>query len=550
MPMPQTATTVSQYLLDSLYKNGVRHIFGVPGDFVLSFDKRIENHQIKFINATRESTAGYMADAYARLNGLGVACITYGVGINISNPLAQAFVESSPLIVISGAASTKEFFPGIKLHHLLDPSSEGAGDYTQLNLFKLITAGQVVLNDPKEAKRQIDELLTLCLEKQKPVYIEIPKDMVDAPLPHEIATATRTVPTSSDALKEVLQEVTHFLKTCKRPVIWVGHEIQRYRLATPLLQFAERFNIPIVTSLLGKGAISERHRLFAGVYQGKMSEPSVAALMEKCDCVFKLGLLLTDVDTGFFTAKLDYPQQVNARAETLEIAHRKYKISLSTFVHQLATLQSTLHFENQFTRDTKMPFKANPKAKIKSERVFECIQHYLQPDQIIIADIGDSLFGSTNLIVEQDGYLACAHYGSMGFATPGSIGAQIARPTSRVIAIVGDGAFQMTAMELSTAVRYHVDPIIILLNNHGYGTERPLLEGSYNDIQDWDYTKIPEVLKGGQAVRTTTEDEFEDAFKSFLHQRGSFSLIEVELEKTDFSDGLKRFAKLASKKQN
>jgi methylmalonyl-CoA mutase cobalamin-binding subunit len=104
----QKQKTIGQYLLDRLNELGVEHIFGVPGDYVLKFDKLIEKSKIQFINATSEMTAGYMADAYARTRGLGAACITYGVGITIANALAQAYVESSPLVVISGTVGTNE----------------------------------------------------------------------------------------------------------------------------------------------------------------------------------------------------------------------------------------------------------------------------------------------------------------------------------------------------------------------------------------------------------------------------------------------------------
>ena len=104
----------------------------------------------------------------------------------------------------------------------------------------------------------------------------------------------------------------------------------------------------------------------------------------------------------------------------------------------------------------------------------------------------------------------------------------------------------MTAMELSTAVRYHLDPVIIVLNNHGYGTERPLLEGSFNDIQNWNYAKIPEVIGGGIGFRCTTEGEFDQALRQALGTRGQLSIIEVELDKCDFSPAMQRFIKLVS----
>lgn len=549
---PTTATSIGKYLLDSLQKRGVDHIFGIPGDYVLRFDKLIEQHTIKFINATRENTAGYMADAYARLRGLGVACITYGVGINIANAITQAYVENSPLVIISGSAGTNDFLNNIKLHHLFNTPTSDLKDTTQLAIFKHITVGQTVLDNPHTAAEQIDSILDLCLLTQKPVYIEIPRDMVDISitLPPNKQPTTQSQ-SDAKALHEAILELEQILKKCRKPVIWLGHEIQRFNLSEYVLRFAEKYRIPIVSSLLGKTAISEYHPLFVGVYQGEISRPAVTQFVESCDCVFMLGLLLTDVDTGIFTAKLDFESKVVAYTGGVEIGHHHYKKVLFTdFIKTLAEKDLNIRFRNEYPASIDRaipPFKPEAKTSTTSRRVFECIQHHLKREHIIFADIGDSLFGSADLILDQDSYLACAYFGSLGFATPGCIGAQIAEPQKRVIAIVGDGAFQMTSMELSTAVRYHIDPIVIVLNNHGYGTERPLLEGTYNDIQNWNYTDIPKVLEGGIGIKAKTEEEFDRALKEALSKRGSFYLIEVELEKTDFSPAMIRFTSLASK---
>src|SRR5688572_11751355 len=127
--------TVGEYLLDRLLSFGVEHLFGIPGDYNLKFVKQIENHQIRFINTTRENTAGYMADAYGRKKGLGACLITYGVGINIVNAASQAFAESSPLVIISGAPGKGELEKSVYLHHLINPQEEERREYTQENIF-------------------------------------------------------------------------------------------------------------------------------------------------------------------------------------------------------------------------------------------------------------------------------------------------------------------------------------------------------------------------------------------------------------------------------
>lgn len=544
--MPQK--TIGLYLLDRLHQHGVQHIFGVPGDYVLRFDKLIEEHVIQYINATRENTAGCMADAYARIRGLGVACITYGVGINIANAVAQAYVESSPVVIISGALGTQDLTKeSYHYHHLIHQSLKGYFDTTQLEIFKQITIDQALLHQADTAASEIDRVLESCLTHKKPVYIELPRNLVNTPIPKHTPHHIMEPSSNLETLHEAIEEVADLLQNARHPLLWIGHEIQRFGLASSVLHFAEKYNIPIVTSLLGKTAVSEHHPLFIGVYQGEMSRPEVSAYVNRCDCVLQLGVLLSDMDTGMFSAKLDQETRIVADCQSVKIRHHSYDdIAFPEFVQALAQLKLKVRFPTNFPAyitNKNKPFVPKQK-KITSDRFFQCLQKHLRPEHIVVADIGDSLFGSINLMLEQDSYVACAYFGSLGFATPGAVGAQIAAPQRRVIAIVGDGAFQMTSMELSTAVRYHLDPIIIVLNNHGYGTERPLLEGTYNDIVDWRYTEIPRVLGGGTGIRVTTEEECENALTTALETRGEFTLIEIVLDKTDFSPTMQRFLKL------
>lgn len=550
---PKKAATVGVYLLDRLHELGVEHIFGLPGDYILRFDKLIEEHPIQFINSTRENTAGYMADAYARLHGLGVACITYGVGINITNAISQAYMESSPVVLISGAAGPGELEKCPHLHHLLNKASTSHPGTTQLEIFKHITVDQAVLNDPQTAPQQIDRVLDGCICYKKPVYIELPRDQVDARIPAHQHQVLKHPHSDPETLQEAMSEVANILKKCERPVIWVGHEVQRFGLTPQLLKFAEKYRIPIVSTLLGKTTISERHPLFAGVYQGGMSREEIQEFVETCDCALLIGVILNDVDTGMFTSKLEQEQKIIANTETINISHHHYhEIFFPEFLHALSNLDLNVRYRIDYPatvdRDigTFIPQKGK---KITAARTFDCIQNHLKPDHIVVSDIGDCLFGSSDFILEQNCYISNAYFSSLGFGTPGAIGAQIASPKKRVIGIVGDGAFQMTSMELATAVRYNLNPVIIVLNNHGYGTERPLLEGEYNDILDWNYTDIPKVLGGGKGVKVKTEDELDKALTQALGKRETFTIIEVELGKTDFSPALHRFCELVKNKK-
>ena len=136
----------------------------------------------------------------------------------------------------------------------------------------------------------------------------------------------------------------------------------------------------------------------------------------------------------------------------------------------------------------------------------------------------------------------------MGFAVPACIGAQLANPKLRPIVIVGDGAFQMTGMEISSAVRYKLNPIVIVLNNGGYGTERRLLDGPFNDLQPWQYGSIPEIVGGGRGFVINTEDEFDKALEAANEYLEGFSILDVRLDPNDGSAALQRLTDVLGKR--
>ena len=173
-----------------------------------------------------------------------------------------------------------------------------------------------------------------------------------------------------------------------------------------------------------------------------------------------------------------------------------------------------------------------------SARLFSRLNQLLaeSTDMTVIADIGDSLFGAADLEMHRHTeFLSPAYYTSMGFGVPAAVGASMANPKSRILVIVGDGAFQMTGMECSTIARHGLNPIVVVLNNHGYTTERFLLEGPFNDIQNWAYHQVPAVVGAGLGLEVKTVGELDAALKSAQANTESFSLINVHLDPYDRS---------------
>ena len=168
--------------------------------------------------------------------------------------------------------------------------------------------------------------------------------------------------------------------------------------------------------------------------------------------------------------------------------------------------------------------------------------------QTVIADPGDALFGAITLDTEESGFLACGYYASLGFATPAALGAGLARPDRRPVVIVGDGAFQMTGTEVAATARWGVHPVVIVLNNDGYGTERPMLEGGFNDIPALQYAALPQYLGFGVGVRADTEDGFDAALADALADPSQLRLVEAVIPRHDVSPVLKRLTDALGKR--
>src|SRR5437763_15066013 len=172
--MSQPKQSVSSFLIERLHDHGVRHIFGVPGDFVLGFYQQLNNsNKLKIINTCDEQGAAFAADAYARINGLGAVCVTYCVGgLKIVNATAQAFAEKSPLVVITGAPGIKERQKNPLLHHKVRDFD------TQQKIFEHVTVDCVLIDNPTTAAKEIDRVLSSAMRYKRPVYIELPRDKV------------------------------------------------------------------------------------------------------------------------------------------------------------------------------------------------------------------------------------------------------------------------------------------------------------------------------------------------------------------------------------
>ncbi|MBF0495061.1 MAG: alpha-keto acid decarboxylase family protein, partial [Deltaproteobacteria bacterium] len=219
----ENTSTIGKYLTTRLEQVGLKHIFGVPGDYVLQFFDCLEASSMKVICTCNELNAGYAADAYARINGAGAVCVTYGVGgFSLLNAVMGAYAERLPIIVISGSPKIAEYRHPHLLHHTI-------GDMNlQLRIYEHVTAASVILTNPERAPKQIDDTITTCLRTRRPVYLEIPVDMVDRPCPEPGPFQVNvSIGSDPEALAEAVAETANMLAQAKNPAILAGVENQR-----------------------------------------------------------------------------------------------------------------------------------------------------------------------------------------------------------------------------------------------------------------------------------------------------------------------------------
>jgi TPP-dependent 2-oxoacid decarboxylase len=533
-------TTISTYLIQRLQDLGARHVFGVPGDYVLGFYKALEDSKLEVINTCDEQGAGFAADAYARFNGLGVVCITYCVGgLKIANTTAQAYAEKSPVVVISGAPGMNERLRNPLLHHKVRDFD------TQLKVFEQLTEAATVLDNPQTAAREIDRVLNAAVQHKRPVYIELPRDMVNASISVPEATESQTAPPQPDpvALREAVAEALERINSAERPVILADIEIQRFGLQDELMRLVEGSNLPVAATILSKSVVREDHPLYLGVYEGAMGRREVTDYVEGSDCLIMLGVFMTDVNLGIFTAQLDPARIISATSERLTIRYHSYdSITLADFLPALIAAQPNRRAPGDIPHPPTPPecFPV-PDKPLTVRYLFERLNQFLDDSTAVLADPGDAMFAGIDMTIHcASEFSSPAYYTSLGYAVPAAIGVQLARPDLRPLVLVGDGAFQMTGMELSTVARFGLNPIVVVLNNEGYGTERPMLDGRFNDILNWRYSEIPRVLGAGRGHEAATEDELEEVLLAARADESNFHVIEVRLAPDDRSEALNR----------
>jgi indolepyruvate decarboxylase len=537
--MPQLAA----HIFDSLHQQGVQHAFGIPGDFALTLYDALVQSEIEPIVMTHEPSVGFAADAYSRIRGLGLAVVTYGVGgLNMVNAVAQAYAEKSPLVIVSGAPGVRERQERDLLHHKVKTFD------TQRRVYSEVTIYAAVLDNPTTADVQLHQALDYAMTFKRPVYLEIPRDMVQAEIEEAEYHPPPVKHTDPDTLAEALAEALEMLRRAKSPVLLVGVEVHRFGLQEKIMALAQQLGVPVCSTVLGKSAFPEGHPQYIGIYNGEAGDPYVRNVVEGSDCLLMLGAFMTDLNLGMFTAHLDPACTVYVTSEHIAIKHHEYPhVLLEDFITALASSKDLPHYDPANITSMK-PRVAPSEGKLSMSGLLYELNQFIDSDTLLVTDVGDVLFAADDIQTrEGSSFLSPAFYASMGFGVPGAIGAQLADPFRRAIALVGDGAFQMTGMELLTAKRLGLNPIVIVINNGAFATLRIMghQEADFVYIPSLDYGQLAGVL-GGRGFGVETSEEFRQALRQ-ARESDTFSLIDVHISPDDVSPALRWFSDLFTK---
>src|SRR6184192_1233998 len=378
----KTSNSIGEYLIQRLDAHGVRHVFGIPGDYVLGFYEQLLRSPLHIVNTCDEQGAGFAADAYARVRGLGAVCVTYCVGgLKVANTTAEAFAEKSPVVVISGAPGMKEREKNPLLHHKVREFD------TQKKVFEQLTIASAVLSDPQTAFQEIDRVLHAALRFKRPVYLELPRDLVAVPgIPHH-KTAEIHERSDRHSLRAALAETEVMINRARQPVILADVEVHRFGLQDQVLKLVQKTNIPVAATVLGKSVIGEQHPFYLGIYEGAMGRENVRQYVESSDCVILLGAFMTDINLGVYTARLDPGRSIYATSEKLSIGYHTYEeVRFKDFLRSLAASSWRRRSLANIPRPARLGAVTVKRsgAKLTVKRLFQLLNNFVSENTIVV----------------------------------------------------------------------------------------------------------------------------------------------------------------------
>ena len=494
---------IGDFLLRRLAEAGIRHIFGVPGDYNLALLQQLyDGGTLQWVGTCNELNASYAADGYARIKGLGALMVTNGVGpLSAINGIGGSCSEHVPVICISGSIPLRSIDRGLGMHHTM---ADGSFDHF-LRAYAPVTAAQARIT-PRNAVFEIDRLIRTAWQEKLPVYMEVPSDI--AYLEIEVPADPLVLadpPSDPERLESCIAAIASRMSAAKSPAILVDADAGRFGVASEVMALAKKLQAPVAVVNAAKSVIDETFQNYIGIYGGKASDPQVCETIEASDGLLCIGYRPIEVTTGDFTAFLP-TNTIHARGHSVDVGDDNY---------QAVTLKEVLRGVIDTVSQSKKPAPrravaaiggahADHAAKLTQASYWPAMQKYLRPGDVLYVDNGTSFVILGLNLPEGCTFIGSINWGSIGFSVGALLGALTAAPHRRHILFIGDGSFQVSAQELSTILRHDHKPVIFLINNGGYTIERGYLgkTESYNDVANWSYADLPKAFCPGTSARS------------------------------------------------
>jgi indolepyruvate decarboxylase len=523
------AETVIQYVLRRLHEIGVDDIFGVAGDYSFPVNDAIVEHPaINWIGCCNELNAGYAADGYARMRGVGAVCTTYGVGeLAAMSAIAGSYAEHLAVFHLVGAPNLPTQEGRALVHHTL-----GNGEFDLFSrMAEPIVCASAIMT-PQNAASQTERLIAEALYHRRPVYMAFPSDVADMPV---LGVAPSVSAPSSDpaSLAAATDAVIAALNNAGQACVLPGILLRRLGLTDAAEAFVDASGLPFATMFADKSVLGEDHPNYIGMYAGRLMGEPVRAFVESCDAVVLIGTMLTDGNTAGHTVRLDADKTITIDHHRTTVGKTVYRnVEMADILTQLSGRKTKRAQRPAITPETLGPIVSGGNDPITADALYPRWANFFRSDDVIITDTGTA---SVGLAFAQLPKGAEFHnqtlWASIGWATPAAFGAAVAAPDRRLILVTGEGSHQMTAQEISQFGRRGLRPIIFVLNNSGYLSERMLCKDmalAYNDIAAWNYAELPHAMgcQGWFNASVSSCGVLDDALKTAEQANGA-AYIEV-----------------------
>lgn len=554
--------TLAEYLFTRLKQLDVNSIHGVPGDYNLELLDFVKPTGLLWVGNTNELNAGYAADGYARIKGLGALVTTYGVGeLSAINAIAGAFTERAAVVHIVGTPSRDSQDERRMVHHTL-----GDGEYRHFaQMYSHITAAQTNLLSPQTAPGQIDEILKVCLVQSRPVYIEFPADMVRVPVPGERLDSAVQVPQAvpDASFDKVASQIHVAMQQAKQPLILIDTDTRALRVMGEVEQLVKLTGWPTFTSASGKGLIDMTLPNVHGIYRGSYADTATKQYVDGADLTLCFGPHLSSTNTYGFSSITQAKTTISFTFTGIKIFEKLHrdvpaKHVLSYLLQGLEPTKLELHDKSlDLPHDRNLSFsEVSGGDMIRQDKLWRLLANFIRPGDIVLGETGTAGYGVREMAFPKHTRLFCpSTWLSIGYMLPACQGAALAQreliqssqyhgiTEARTILFIGDGSFQMTCQELSTIIRLDLNVVVFLIDNDGYTIERCIhgLTEDYNTVGHWDYLMGPSFF-GDKGAYTESVENYGGLEKVLSNERmtkgDTLRMIGIYLDRDDAPAGL------------